>query len=51
MAPLFVRLSWHDAGTFDAKKNNGGPRSCMRAAGGEADHDANAGLQIAVDLL
>jgi catalase (peroxidase I) len=44
MAPLLVRLSWHDAGTYDVKKNNGGPRGCMRVAGGEADHGANAGL-------
>lgn len=49
--PLFVRLSWHDAGTFDKNAGNGGPRACMRKTGGEADHGANAGLQIAVELL
>jgi len=51
MAPLLVRLSWHDAGTYDMKSNTGGPRACMRFKGGEADHGANAGLQTARDLL
>lgn len=51
MAPLLVRLSWHDAGTYEQKSNSGGPRACMRFKGGEADHGANAGLQIARDLL
>ena len=44
MAPLLIRLSWHDAGTYDKKSNSGGPRACMRQSGGEADHGANAGL-------
>ena len=51
MAPLMVRLSWHDAGTYEAKSNSGGPRGCMRFEGGEAAHGANAGLAIARDLL
>jgi cytochrome c peroxidase len=51
MAPLLVRLSWHDAGTYDKKDGSGGPRGCMRNAGGEASHGANAGLGIARDLL
>jgi len=51
MAPLFVRLSWHDCGTFDAKDGSGGPRACMRHAGGEAEHGANAGLAIARNML
>jgi len=32
IAPLMVRLSWHDAGTYDEKSNTGGPRGCMRFA-------------------
>lgn len=44
MAPLMVRLSWHDSGTFEASSNTGGPRACMRFEGGEAAHGANAGL-------
>lgn len=51
MAPLLVRLSWHDSGTYCAGRNDGGPRACMLFAGGEAAHDANAGLQIAIKLL
>jgi catalase (peroxidase I) len=51
MAPLMVRLSWHDAGTYEQKSNTGGPRACMRFAKSEADHDANAGLNIARDML
>jgi len=46
-----IRLSWHDAGTYNAKKNDGGPRGCMRFAGGEAEHGANAGLNHARNLL
>lgn len=30
MCPIMVRLSWHDAGTYDAKSNTGGPRAAMR---------------------
>lgn len=51
MAPLMVRLSWHDAGTYEVKSNSGGPRGCMRFAGGEAAHGANAGLDIARNML
>jgi catalase (peroxidase I) len=49
--PILIRLSWHDAGTFEAASGTGGPRACMRFAGGESDHGANAGLSIARDLL
>jgi hypothetical protein len=52
MCPLMVRLSWHDAGTYDAASNTGGPRAAMRfEKTGEASHDANAGLKIARDML
>jgi len=49
--PILIRLSWHDAGTYEASSESGGPRACMRFGGGESDHGANAGLQIARDLL
>jgi catalase (peroxidase I) len=51
IAPLMIRLSWHDAGTYDVKSNTGGPRACMRFDFGESSHGANAGLAIARDLL
>jgi cytochrome c peroxidase len=51
IAPLMVRLSWHDAGTYDEATQTGGPRACMRFDFGESTHGANAGLAIARDLL
>lgn len=49
--PILIRLSWHDAGTYDARDNSGGPHACMRFLMGEIDHAANAGLEIAINLL
>jgi len=49
--PVLVRLSWHDAGTYDKSSGTGGPRGVMRFRGGEADHGANKGLDIARNLL
>lgn len=51
VAPLMVRLSWHDAGTYDLNSNTGGPRAVMRFKSGESKHDANAGLNWARDML
>lgn len=48
--PLFVRLAWHDAGTYDAVSGKYGPRASMRFEC-EASHDANKGLDRARDLL
>lgn len=50
-APILVRLSWHDAGTYCAKTKTGGARGCMRFAQGESTYDANKGLDIARKLL
>lgn len=36
VAPLMVRLSWHDAGTYDLNSNTGGPRAVMRFKSGES---------------
>ncbi|ESQ50857.1 hypothetical protein EUTSA_v10023023mg, partial [Eutrema salsugineum] len=38
-APIMLRLSWHDAGTYDAKSNTE-----------EYTHGANNGLKVALDL-
>ncbi|KAM1242816.1 hypothetical protein ACFX2G_035127 [Malus domestica] len=29
-APIMLRLSWHDAGTYDAKMKTGGPNGLIR---------------------
>jgi len=51
-APLFVRLAWHAAGTFDKASGSGGSRyGSIRHSPGEADHGANAGLGVARKLL
>jgi len=52
--PIFVRLAWHDSGTFD--KDAGGFPDCGGANGSirfntELNHGANAGLQKAVNYL
>ncbi|WVZ84006.1 hypothetical protein U9M48_031090 [Paspalum notatum var. saurae] len=49
-APIMLRLAWHDAGTYDAKTNTGGPNGSIRFPQ-EYSHAANAGLKIAIDLL
>jgi len=50
-APILLRLAWHDAGTYDKASNTGGPRAAQQYPGGEDAHGANAGLDIARDLL
>lgn len=51
LAPLFVRLSWHDAGTYNKADGSGGPRACMKFKVGESKHGANAGLGLAQEYL
>ncbi|KAF5735940.1 hypothetical protein HS088_TW14G00070 [Tripterygium wilfordii] len=48
-APIMLRLAWHDAGTYDAKKKTGGPNGSISNEE-ELKHSANNGLKIAVDL-
>jgi len=52
--PIFIRLSWHDAGVYSTGKLTGGcPNAAMRFTnGGEGCFGANAGLpDVAVGLL
>lgn len=60
--PIFVRLAWHDSGTYDAEiakkvewPNAGGATGSIRYPAEEGkkeiDHGANAGLINAVNLL
>ncbi|KAH1224023.1 putative L-ascorbate peroxidase 3, peroxisomal [Glycine max] len=46
-APLMLRLAWHDAGTYDAKTNTGGPNGSIRNRQ-ELNHAANKGLETAL---
>ncbi|CAG9311536.1 unnamed protein product [Blepharisma stoltei] len=48
--PLFLRLAWHDAGTFDAATKTGGPNGSIRFDK-ELAHGANAGLTWARDQI
>jgi len=50
-APILVRLSWHDSGTYKAEDDSGGSRAAQRFPDGESLHGANAGLGIARGLL
>jgi len=45
--PVFVRLSWHNAGTFDKATGSGGSEGAGMRYVPEADWGANAGLAIA----
>ncbi|CAM6094344.1 unnamed protein product [Calypogeia fissa] len=49
-APLVVRLTWHDAGTYDANTMTGGANGSIRSER-EYTHGANAGIKKAVDWM
>jgi len=49
--PLFIRLAWHCAGTYDKKSNGHGSRGATMRFEPECKHGANAGLHIARNLL
>ncbi|XP_020875263.1 L-ascorbate peroxidase 5, peroxisomal isoform X1 [Arabidopsis lyrata subsp. lyrata] len=46
-APIMLRLAWHDAGTYDAKKKTGGPNGSIRFKE-ELTRPHNKGLEKAV---
>jgi len=49
--PLLVRLAWHASGTYDAKTNTGGSNGSTMRYALESNDGANAGLDIARNLL
>lgn len=49
--PLFVRLAWHAAGTYDAATKTGGSNGATMRFSPEKNWGANAGLGIARDTL
>jgi len=49
--PIFVRLAWHAAGTYDKADRSGGSTGAGMRYSPEKDWDANKGLQLARDRL
>jgi len=49
--PVFVRLAWHCAGTYDKNDQSGGSNGGTMRFEPESQHGANAGLGVARDLL
>ena len=49
--PIAIRLGWHASGTFSKADGTGGSDGATMRFSPEADDDANAGLNIARDLL
>lgn len=49
--PLFVRLAWHAAGTYDKATGTGGSNGATMRFSPECDRGANAGLGNARDAL
>ncbi|ORC93228.1 putative ascorbate-dependent peroxidase [Trypanosoma theileri] len=49
--PLFVRLAWHEAGSWDCKKKDGSPNSASMRFRPECDYSGNAGLDKARKAL
>ena len=49
--PLFVRLAWHASGTYDVASKTGGSNGATMRYAPESSDGANAGLDIARNLL
>ena len=49
--PVLVRLAWHAAGTYDKVTKTGGSDGATMRFCPEKHHGANAGLQVARDVL
>ncbi|KAI8997511.1 heme peroxidase [Pilobolus umbonatus] len=50
-APVVLRLAWHASGTYDKNHKNGGSDGATMRHKTESQDPANAGLQVARDLL
>ncbi|KAF8550609.1 heme peroxidase [Imleria badia] len=50
-APVLLRLAWHSSGTYDKQSNAGGSNYATMRFEPEALHDANAGLNVARNLM
>jgi cytochrome c peroxidase len=51
LGPVFIRLAWHTSGTYDKNDGSGGSTGGTIRFEPEAGHGANAGLNVARDLL
>ncbi|KIM75963.1 hypothetical protein PILCRDRAFT_826808 [Piloderma croceum F 1598] len=49
--PLILRLAWHSSGTYDKETNTGGSNYATMRFAPESLHGANAGLQLARELM
>lgn len=49
--PVFVRLAWHAAGTFNKHDGTGGSDGATMRFAPESEHGANAGLDVARAML
>lgn len=49
--PLFLRLAWHSAGTYDCATKTGGSNGATMRMKPEIDWGANAGLKVAQSML
>ncbi|KAJ7058569.1 heme peroxidase [Mycena amicta] len=49
--PVLLRLAWHASGTYDAASNTGGSNYATMRFAPESLHGANAGLDVARDLM
>jgi catalase (peroxidase I) len=50
-APLFIRMAWHNSGTWDKNKGNGGSNGCTFRFPEEKGDPENAGLDLAAEVL
>ncbi|TCD68259.1 heme peroxidase [Steccherinum ochraceum] len=49
--PVILRLAWHSSGTYDKETKTGGSNYATMRFEPEAAHGANAGLNVARDLM
>lgn len=49
--PVILRLAWHASGTYDKESNTGGSNYATMRFEPESIHGANAGLNVARDLM
>ncbi|KAF9073649.1 heme peroxidase [Rhodocollybia butyracea] len=50
-APVILRLAWHSSGTYDKDTKTGGSNYATMRFSPESEHGANAGLNVARDLM